>query len=150
MKKAFLILSCIAALAMVSCGCKNQANSDLDVSIIKNPHTADGIDESIKMPEITFEKQMHDFGTLTPGENISYSFKFKNTGKTDLVISNCETTCGCTVPDYPKSSIAPGETGYITVAFKSEGKSGQQLQEVTVVANTQPSRTRLRIQAVVR
>lgn len=102
------------------------------------------------MPKITFETDMHDFGQLMAGENISYSFKFTNTGNADLIISGCDASCGCTVADYPRERIAPGKTGYITVSFKSQGMSGHQMKEVIVASNTQPARTRLRISATVR
>ena len=84
------------------------------------------------------------------GENISYSFKFTNTGNADLVISGCDASCGCTVAEYPHERIAPGKTGYITVSFKSKGMSGQQMKEVIVASNAQPARTKLRISATVR
>ncbi|MBQ7062938.1 MAG: DUF1573 domain-containing protein [Bacteroidales bacterium] len=102
------------------------------------------------MPKITFESDMHDFGLLMAGENISYSFKFTNTGNADLVVSGCTASCGCTVADYPRERIAPGKSGYITVTFKSKGMTGQQMKEVVVASNAQPSRTRLRITATVR
>ena len=59
-------------------------------------------------------------------------------------------SCGCTVADYPRERIAPGKSGYITVTFKSKGMTGQQMKEVVVASNAQPSRTRLRITATVR
>jgi hypothetical protein len=114
------------------------------------PSAPDGIDESMKMPQISFESDMHDFGQLMAGENISYSFKFTNTGNADLVISGCDASCGCTVADFPHERIAPGKSNYITVSFKSQGMSGQQVKEVTVFSNTQPASTKLRIMAQVR
>ncbi|MBR0169346.1 MAG: DUF1573 domain-containing protein [Bacteroidales bacterium] len=146
MKKiSFLItLSC---LLLASCG--QRSETDADVDLIRNPQSAQGYDNTVKMPELTFDQDMHDFGRLSAGENISYSFHFRNTGSADLVISSCNATCGCTVADYPRHRIAPGEEGYVTVTFKSAGKAGQQYQEVTVVSNTQPSHTRLKILAQV-
>ncbi len=132
------------------CGCSGSVKNDAGVDIIKNPNSAQGYDTGEKMPVITFETDMHDFGQLMAGENISYSFKFTNTGNDDLVISGCDASCGCTVADYPRERIAPGESGYVTVSFKSQGMSGQQMKEVTVVTNAQPSRTKLRIIASVR
>ena len=108
MKKiSFLItLSC---LLLASCG--QRSETDADVDLIRNPQSAQGYDNTVKMPELTFDQDMHDFGRLSAGENISYSFHFRNTGTADLVISSCNATCGCTVADYPRHRIAPGEEG---------------------------------------
>ncbi len=144
--KRILILTLMAAL-LGACGHHDKAT---DVDLIHNPNSADGIDQRQRMPQISFESDMHDFGLLMAGENISYSFKFTNTGNTDLIISSCDASCGCTVADYPRERIAPGKSGYITVTFKSKGMSGQQMKEVVVSSNTQPSHTRLRITATVR
>ena len=146
--KKIIQISLFTLLAIT--GCNNSNNNNADVDIIKNPNSAEGYNESEKMPKITFETDMHDFGQLMAGENISYSFKFTNTGDADLIISGCDASCGCTVADYPKERIAPGKSGYVTVSFKSQGMSGRQMKEFIVVSNTQPARTRLRITATVR
>ena len=119
------------------------------MDLIRNPLTAEGVDSETKMPVMSFDSEMHDFGRLSGGENISYSFHFRNTGDADLIISSASATCGCTVADYPRGRIAPGGEGYVTVTFKSAGKAGQQYQEVVVVSNAQPSRVRLKITAQV-
>lgn len=129
--------------------CGNKGGKPVDTDIIHNPNSAQGYNDSEKMPVLKFDKDMHDFGRLTAGESIAYSFKFTNAGNADLVISACDASCGCTVADFPKDRIRPGESGYITVSFKSAGKSGQQLQEVTVVSNAQPSHKKIRITAQV-
>jgi hypothetical protein len=97
-----------------------------------------------------FDKDLHDFGRITQGESLTYSFHFRNSGNADLIISSCSATCGCTVADYPRKRIAPGEDGYISVSFNSQGKVGQQYQEITVSSNAQPSRYVLKITAQVK
>lgn len=144
MRKIFTI----ALISLLAVGCSN-SQKEADVDLIRNPMSAEGYDTKEKMPKIVFDEDMHDFGRLSAGENISYSFHFRNTGNADLVISSTSATCGCTVADYPKGRIAPGYEGYVTVTFKSAGKSGQQFQEVTVVTNAQPATTKLRIVAQV-
>ena len=138
----------VGTIAIVGCN-GNDKNGEVDVDLINNPASATGYDKEAKMPIITFDQEMHDFGRLSAGENISYSFHFRNTGAADLIISGCSATCGCTVASFPKERIAPGGEGYVTVSFNSTGKSGQQFQEVTVVSNAQPARTKLRIAAQV-
>ena len=137
------------AVALTLTGCKGKAGQEADVDLIRNPLSAQGYDESQQMPVMTFDSDLHDFGRLSAGGSISYSFHFRNTGNADLVISSTSATCGCTVADYPHGRIAPGGEGYVTVTFKSAGKSGQQYQEVTVVTNAQPATYRLKITAQV-
>lgn len=145
MRKIYTIIM----LALLVAGCGGNREKAADVDLIHNPMSAEGYNDKEKMPRIAFDENMHDFGRLSSGESISYSFHFKNTGNADLVISSASATCGCTVADYPKGRIAPGADGYVTVTFKSAGKSGQQFQEVTVVTNAQPSTVKLRIVAQV-
>ncbi len=142
----FTLYTLAAALLLASCGHKA---ADPDVDLIRNPRSAQGYDTKEAMPVIMFDNESHDFGRLSSGENISYSFHFRNTGNADLVISGASATCGCTVADYPKDRIAPGGEGYVTVTFKSAGKSGQQFQEVTIITNAQPSIVKLKITAQV-
>lgn len=135
-------------LLVVSCGGR-PSDDPIDVDLIRNPNSATGYDSKTPMPELTFDCNMHDFGRLTSGEVISYSFHFRNTGNADLVISSCSSSCGCTVADYPRQRIAPGGDGYVVITFNSKGKSGQQYQEVNVFSNAQPSRTQLKVVAQV-
>ena len=70
---------------------------------------------------------------------VSTNFKFKNVGKSDLIISSAQGSCGCTVPEWPKEPIKPGEEGKIAVTFNSTGKQGKQNKTITLVANTIPN-----------
>ncbi len=90
---------------------------------------------------MTFAEKSYDFGTIDEGEKVKHVFKFTNTGKEDLVISNARGSCGCTVPNWPKEPIAPGKTGEIEVQFDSKGKKGKRNQSVTITANTEPAST---------
>ena len=67
------------------------------------------------------------------------TFRFKNIGQSNLIISSAQGSCGCTVPQWPKEPIKPGEKGEIEVVFNSEGKSGLQNKTITLVANTIPN-----------
>lgn len=100
--------------------------------------------------EMTFEKKEHDFGVINPDSKVDYTFNFKNTGKEDLIISNAQGSCGCTIPEYPKEAIKPGETGKIKVSFNSAGKSGNQQKSVTITANTEVGKELLTIKAQIK
>lgn len=128
MKKVFLGLFAIIALA--AC---NQASS----SVTKTDSTATV--SAADRPVMNFEHISHDFGKIKTGDVVKYDFKFTNTGKSPLIITNATATCGCTKPDYPKAPIAPGLAGVIHVEFNSTGKMGLQDKQVTVTANTVPA-----------
>lgn len=93
--------------------------------------------------EITFEKDSYDFGDIRQGDTVSHDFKFTNTGSHDLIITNARGTCGCTVPEWPKEPIKPGESNVIKVQFNSKNKKGAQNKTVTITANTKPSETKI-------
>ena len=149
MKKTLASTLLLLSLLLAAACADTQKNGDIDVDLINNPNSAQGYDQSARVPKITFDSDLHDFGRITAGESISYSFHFRNTGDADLVLSGCSATCGCTVADYPRGRIAPGKEGYVTVTFNSQGKTGQQYQEVTVTSNAQPGRNILKITAQV-
>jgi hypothetical protein len=81
---------------------------------------------------------VYNFGTVTDGEKVEYSFRFRNTGKNPLIVSNATASCGCTVPEKPEEPVRPGETGFIKVVFNSEGRVGPAHKTVTVISNAYP------------
>jgi len=101
-------------------------------------------------PVITFDESSFNFGVIESGAVVSHIFKFKNTGKSPLIIKNVTTQCGCTIPTKPEKPIAPGETNEIKVQFNSNGKSGMQKKLVTITANTQPEQAIIEIMADVK
>jgi hypothetical protein len=100
-----------------------------------------------KYPVMTFDKTEHDFGTINEGDKPTYSFVFKNTGASDLIISNAVGSCGCTVPEYPKEPVKPGESAKMKVSFNSAGKNGRQQKTVTIATNTASGKEMITIKA---
>ena len=143
-KRFFLAMAC-AAFLLVSCNEKDGGN--LSTDLVTNPKSA--TQPSDKQPVITFDKSEHDFGTLLQGEVVSYSFHFTNTGNMPLIISEVGSSCGCTVGDYPREPIAPGKKGDIKVTYNSTGHHGFQSRTLTVMSNTNPAKTTLRIKGKV-
>ncbi len=88
-----------------------------------------------------FAETTFDFGTVQEGEQVSHTYKFKNTGSEPLILSDAKGSCGCTVPKWPREPIAPGESADITVEFDSKNKAGKRNQKVTITANTNPPQT---------
>lgn len=146
----FLSFSCNDIAKDIVDSTKNPVNKDvvkpsLSANLVMNEKTAESEREKSVMPDFSFEKELHDFGQLVDGEKVSYSFKFTNTGDAPLIISNAKGSCGCTVPNWSRNPIAPGESGSIDVTFDSSGRSGKQNKAITLTANTNPSRKVLNI-----
>ncbi|MCO5233586.1 MAG: DUF1573 domain-containing protein [Chitinophagales bacterium] len=99
--------------------------------------------DSTPKTRITYSEPKVDLGEVIEGTKVKHAFEFKNTGNLPLIIQSAHGSCGCTVADYPKQAIAPGENGNIAIEFDSEGRLGSNTKTVTVVANTQPNTTEL-------
>lgn len=145
MRNVFLGLSLIAVFCLASC--KENASSKVNAS---NVEVASQRDEAAKqLPVMTFEKSEHDFGAIEQGTPQETVFAFSNTGNAPLIITNATSSCGCTIPDYPKNTpIAPGESGEIVVNYNGSGLN-QVTKTITVTANTEKASEILRIKAFV-
>ena len=122
--------------------CNDAKESEITTDLINNPNSASVNNEEPtkdNAPFFEFEEEVKDFGKITQGESVRTIFKFRNVGKSNLIISSAQGSCGCTVPSFPKEPIKPKEYGEIEVVFNSEGKSGLQNKTVTLVANTIPN-----------
>ncbi len=120
-------------------------NSD----IVRNPVTAQGPVDTVNVARIEFEEPTFDFGEVQEGEVVSRTFRFRNTGRVPLLISDARSTCGCTVPNWPRTPIEPGGTGEVTVRFNTEGRTGRQSKPVSISANTYPATTEIHINGYV-
>lgn len=78
-----------------------------------------------------------NLGKINQGQKLQIAFRFRNSGNNPLVIEAVNPSCGCTVADYPKEPIAPGQESQITGSFDSNGRQGLQHKELTVIANTE-------------
>ena len=144
MKKSILILAVLSAFAFTSC--KEKASDKVNEENVAA--AADRDAEAAKFPVMKFEKTEFDFGTIAKGAKVEHEFKFTNTGDAPLVIVNATSSCGCTVPEYPKEAIAPGEDGQLLVKYDGSGVN-QVSKTVTIVANTKNGKETLKIKAFV-
>lgn len=150
MRKLLNIKYLFAMMAMALCfaACNgNNGEEPLSTDLVTNPKSASQPTE--KQPIITFDKTEHDFGTVLQGEVVTYSFHFTNTGSLPLIVSNVNTSCGCTVGDFSRAPIDPGKDGYIKATYDSKGHHGFQSRALTVITNTNPNQTVLRLKATV-
>ncbi|MFZ7115477.1 MAG: DUF1573 domain-containing protein [Bacteroidota bacterium] len=127
----------VSALVCLTFSLKSSAQ---DTAAVKkeNPNAA----------EIAFESEVHDYGTIKQGADGTCEFKFKNTGKEPLIISNAKGSCGCTVPTYPKEPIMKGQTGIIKVHYDTK-RVGAFTKTVTINSNAKSDTKIITIKGVV-
>src|ERR1035437_3834101 len=145
MKAPLISKLLIATLILITTACHHEEKKNdaakISTDVINVPSTASGKPAVPgSAPMMVFNEVVHDFGKITQGEKVSYSFIFKNTGGSDLVISSAQGSCGCTVPSYPKEPIKIGQESKIDVVFDSDGKSGLVEKTITLVTNCNPSK----------
>src|SRR5438105_72446 len=116
----------LAIVLLMSCASAFRLHAQDTASAAKpaNPNAA----------EITFETELHDYGTIKQGADGGCEFKFKNTGKEPLVISNARGSCGCTVPTWPKEPIMKGQTAVVKVHYDTK-RPGAFTKTVTIESN---------------
>lgn len=144
MKKSILVSALAVLFAFTSC--KEDASQKVKEENVEV--TAEKAAASGKFPVMTFESREHDFGTIEQGTNVEHVFKFTNTGDAPLIITGARGSCGCTVPQYPKEPVNPGEAGEMLVKFNGSGSNQRQIS-VTINANTETGTERLTIKAFV-
>ncbi|MCF8229136.1 MAG: DUF1573 domain-containing protein [Bacteroidales bacterium] len=99
-------------------------------------------------PEISFEKTVHDYGTIEVGGDGTCYFEFENTGKEPLILSRPRSSCGCTVPTWPKQPILPGKTDKVKVTYNTK-RVGRINKSVTIYSNAKNNPVILRIKGEV-
>lgn len=139
-----LLLICIL---LASCQSQDPATVNtglvaIPVSDIHQIITAPPSDED-SATTIAFDAPVFNFGEVIEGTTVEHVFEFKNSGDLPLLISDAQSTCGCTVPEWPKTPIDAGQTGRMVVRFDTEGKIENQVKKVTITANTYPGQTEI-------
>ena len=94
-------------------------------------------DSIVKKGSFKFDTTVFNFGNILEGEQVSTEFVYTNVGDADIIISKIETSCGCTVPEYDKDPVKPGNRGSIRVRFDSNGKSGTQYKTIRIFSNSE-------------
>ena len=145
MKKTLIIaLALVLAMGIFSCRKKGEApppdpNIKLDTELLKDTTQIEFVDT------VRFE-----FDTINQGDKVEHNFRVKNVGQKSLLIARAFGSCGCTVPEYPKDPVKPGEIATIHVTFNSAGKTNEQNKNVTLVCNTEKRNEMLYLHGFVR
>lgn len=140
MIKKTLSIIAVASL-LLTASCKKETAVSEDGTAIVDPNG--------KFATMDFDITEHDFGTIDEGDKVETVFTFTNNGDADLLITKATGSCGCTVPEYPKEPVKPGEKATMKVSFSSNGKKGRQNKTVTIKANTKSGEEKLTIKASV-
>jgi hypothetical protein len=85
---------------------------------------------------IEWVEQNHDFGKIKQGVPVTYEFKFTNTSKVPLIITDARPSCGCTTPDWTKTPVMPGQKGFVKATFNAAAVGGFN-KTVTITANVE-------------
>ncbi len=129
MKKLLLMASAMLMITgMVS------AQQNAAVAVASN-NTAVSKDLK-KVAVFSWEQQVYDFAEIPQGKPVTTTFNYTNNGEMPLIISNVQTSCGCTVADYTKDPVLPGKSGYVKVTYNA-ANSGVFNKAVTITANTE-------------
>ena len=145
-KYIFNMKAIIVSVMLISCFLVSQAQ-DVKQDTTKSKKT-EKPNKKVKSPAILFEETTHDFGTIPYNGDGTFEFKFTNTGKAPLILTNCQSSCGCTIPEWPKDPIPPKGKGAIKVKYNTT-RVGPFTKTVTVISNAPDSPTTLTIKGTV-
>jgi hypothetical protein len=128
------ILSLMLLFGLLAAACQQSEEKE------KKAQVASNIEATTPPPATSIQwlDTAKNIGKVTEGEKIEITFRFKNTGKEQLVIQSVMPSCGCTVAEKPEKPVAPGEEGFIKAAFDSKGRIGTNHKTITVYSNTNP------------
>jgi len=149
-------LFALALLLGFLAACKNDSGvqeirgDGPNANLVRNPASANYPSDTNQLARIVYEEKEFDFGTVNEGEIVEHAFKFVNTGKVPLIISDARSSCGCTIPQWPEEAVPPGGTGVISAKFNTEGKLSEQKKMIKVTANTYPNETTVVLRGIVR
>lgn len=112
----------------------------------KKTEATKNVDES-GLAKFVFSEDLHNFGPLTAGELVSFTFVFRNEGTKTLTITDVDSGCGCMEVHIPEKNIEPGQEGQIEVIYNSAGEVGRQLKTITIFSNAEETKKLIYIKA---
>jgi len=133
-----LIVSICICCLIFSCNIRNTKNNQ---DVMAGNTTAQFTDTTT----VQLIDSAYNFGNVTDGDKVEYSYRFRNTGNKPLVIASAVASCGCTVPEKPEEPIKPGEVGFLKVVFNSKGRVGEVHKTITVTSNAYPKFPELKL-----
>ncbi|MDG4949969.1 DUF1573 domain-containing protein [Weeksellaceae bacterium KMM 9724] len=160
MKTIKITLLSLATLLVISCNKESADTTEATTDNVENAETLasnDAVETATPVldetadpsaaPVLSLESDTYDFGDVQANSTTERVVEFTNTGEGPLIIKSAKASCGCTVPEYSETPIAPGEKGSLKVSFKAPGNNGKQTKTVTLTTNTPKSIETFKIQA---
>lgn len=86
----------------------------------------------------TWSETTFDFGKIKQNIPSTHEFTFVNKGNAPLVISSVQASCGCTVAEYSREPVAPGQRGFVKATYNA-ARAGVFTKTVTINSNTDQS-----------
>ncbi len=123
MYRIFFLLVCLLSFTQVSFAQNN------------NPNAA----------EFKFVEEKHDFGNIPEGPEVQYDFTFTNVGKEPLIIQDCKASCGCTIPEWSRAPVVPGQKGKISVKYDTKDRVGSFTKSIYIASNAKSKEKRYEI-----
>lgn len=137
-----LLIACLILSMFVSCTGRGSEEMKEPAGL-----TQSGRQEGTAI--IEFREIRYDFGNVSHGEKLAYTFIYKNTGDAPLVIHSARADCGCTIPEYDSEPLAPGKEGRLKVVFNTQGFMGYQAKTLQLVTNAKDPLVTLAVRAVI-
>lgn len=103
---------------------------------------------TVAIGEFKFDNETHDFGNIPQNKPVTHEFRFTNVGDAPIILASVNPSCGCSVADFSKTPVKPGDTGSIKVSFNAAAK-GPFTKSFTVRSNTKTPVKTLTIKGVV-
>jgi hypothetical protein len=101
-----------------------------------------------KAGKMIFTETEHNFGNIKQNSVAEFAFVFKNTGKDPIIVSNVQTSCGCTVPAWSQEPVNKNQSGVIKVSYNTR-IVGNFRKTINVFSNASNSPVTLRIEGTV-
>jgi len=134
MKKSTFVFACamLIGTAAFAQSSTNTPDANATTTPVVNPNAG----------EFQWSEETHDFGTIPQGVPVKHKFEFTNTGKEPIIISNVQKTCGCTVTEWTKEPVMPGQKGFVTAEFNA-AKEGPFTKAITVQSDAKTASVKL-------
>ncbi|MFC5271669.1 DUF1573 domain-containing protein [Adhaeribacter terreus] len=107
-------------------------------------------EQKAKSPKLTLTGNSHDFGKVESYRQVIAKFKVKNTGKTDLVISDVKTNCNCVSLQHIPDAIKPNKEATLELSY-NPNLLGNRTEVVEIFSNdivSEPAKVNLKAEVV--